>query len=140
LAKTDRDRALSIIEEASAEAHRIEESDADRPRALIGIATLLLQLDRSKIWDATYEAIKAANAAEAFNGEDGIIRTSLIIKGMSSIRSSSAQDYNVNGLFAELAKDDYGRAVELARGFQHEAPRAGSTIAIARSILEDKPR
>src|SRR4030095_9378633 len=34
LSKTDRERALSTLEEATLEAKRIEEADADRPRAL----------------------------------------------------------------------------------------------------------
>jgi hypothetical protein len=46
----------------------------------------------------------------------------------------------VAGLFQRLAKDDYEKAVELARGFEHEAPRANAVIAIARSVLDNKDR
>jgi hypothetical protein len=59
---------------------------------------------------------------------------------MSTIRSSSVAEFNVAGIFAELANEDYDRAVELARGFQREAPRASATIAIARSIFEEKKK
>jgi hypothetical protein len=44
------------------------------------------------------------------------------------------------GIFTELARDDYNRAVELARGFEREAPRASAVIAIARAVLEEKPK
>ena len=138
LAKSDRERSLGILEEASAEAHRIEEADPDRARALMAIANILLSLDRPKAWDAVYEGIKAANSAEGFTGEDGVVRISLLTKSMSSIRSSSAQDFDVSGIFNELAKEDYNRTVELARGFEKEAPRASATIAIAKSVLEEK--
>jgi hypothetical protein len=138
LAKTDRDRALSTMEEATAEARRIEESDADRPRAMIAVANALLTLDRTKSWETIYEAVKAANSAESFTGEDGAMRISLQTKNQSSIRSSSVGEFNVSGVFGELAKEDYNKTVEVIRGFQHEAPRASATIAVARTVLEDK--
>jgi hypothetical protein len=138
LAKTDRDRALAAIEDATAEARRIEESDADRPRAMIAVANALLSLDRAKSWETVYEAVKAANAVDSFTGEDGAIRTVLQTKNSSSVRSSSAGEFNVAGIFGELAKEDYNKSVEVIRGFEHEAPRASATIAIARTVLDEK--
>jgi len=138
LAKSDREKSLTTIDEATLEARRIETSDADRPRALMGVSNALLLVERPKAWDSVYEAIKAANSAEGFTGEDGVIRTALRTKNMSSIRSSTAADFNVAGIFTELAKEDYERTVELVRGFEREAPRASATIAVARSVLEEK--
>jgi hypothetical protein len=138
LARTDRDRALSTIEDATAEARRIEETDPDRPGALIAIANALLTIDRARSWEILYEAVKAANSADSFTGEDGAIRISLLTKNQSSMRSSSAGEFNIAGIFGELAKEDYNKTVEFVRGFQHEAPRASATIAIARTVLEDK--
>jgi len=140
LAKTDHEKSLTVIEEAAAEARRLDGSDPDRPRALMAVANALLVSEREKSWDATYDAIKAANSAEGFTGEDGELRTSLITKSGSSMRSSTAQDFDVSGIFGELAKDDYNRAVELARGFEREAPRASAVIAIARAVLEEKKK
>src|SRR5438552_1778092 len=138
LVKTHREKSLAAIEEATAEARRIEELDPDRPRAMMGIANALLSLDRARSWDAVYEAIKAANSSDGFTGEDGLIKIIMQSKGMSSIRSSSVAEFNVAGIFTELAKEDYNRTVELTRGFQREAPRASATIAIARSVLDEK--
>jgi hypothetical protein len=138
LVKTDHEKSLSVIEEAGAEARRIEGSDPDRPRALMAVANALLVSERGKSWDATYDAVKAANSAEGFTGEDGVLRISLLTKSMGSIRMSTAQDFDVTGIFGELARDDYNRSVELARGFEREAPRASAVIAIARAVLEDK--
>jgi hypothetical protein len=56
------------------------------------------------------------------------------------MRSSGAPDFDVSGIFSELAKDDYNRTVELARGFEREAPRANAVIAIAKAILENKDK
>jgi hypothetical protein len=140
LAKTDHEKSLAVIEDAAAEARRIEGSDPDRPRALMAVANAVLVSDRAKSWDATYDAVKAANSSEAFTGEDGAIRIGLQTKGISSLRSSGAQDFDVSGIFSELAKDDYNRTVELARGFEREAPRASAVIAIARAVLEEKKK
>ena len=140
LVKTDRDKSLAVIEDATAEARRIAELDPDRPRAILNIANALLPLDRSKAWDMVYEAIKAANSADGYTGEDGVIRLAFQTKQMSTIRSSTVAEFNVAGIFGELATEDYDRTVELARGFQREAPRASATIAIARSIFEEKKK
>jgi len=140
LAKTDHDKSLAVIEEAAAEARRIEGPDPDRPRALMAVANALLLSDRSKSWDAAYDAVKAANSADGFTGEDGLLRISLQTKTMATIRSATVQDFDVSGIFTELARDDYSRTVELARGFEREAPRASAVIAIARAVLEEKKR
>ncbi|MDX6528117.1 MAG: hypothetical protein QOH41_407 [Blastocatellia bacterium] len=140
LAKTDHEKALAVIEDAAAEARRIEGSDPDRPRALLAVANALLVNDRSKTWDATYDAVRAANSAEGFTGEDGAIRVSFFTKVIASVHSSSAQDFDVTGIFGELAKDDYNRTVELARGLEREAPRASAVIAIAKAVLEEKKK
>ena len=138
LVKTDREKALSVIDEALAEARRIEGSDPDRPRALMAVANAFFLTERDKTWDAVYDAVKAANSAEGFTGEDGVLRISLLTKSMASVRSSGAPDFDLSGLFRELARVDYNRTVELARGFEREAPRASATIAIARAVLESK--
>lgn len=138
--KTDREKALALLDEATAEARRLENSDADKPRTLLAVAQAYLVIDKSKSWDALFDAIKSANAAETFTGEDGVMRTSLITKTTSSIRSSSAPDFDIAPIFNELGHDDYNRTVELARLFEREAPRAAATIAIARAVLEEKKK
>ena len=140
LAKTDHKKSLTVIEEAAAEARRIDGSDPDRPRALMSVANALLVSERGKSWDAAYDAIKAANSAEGFTGEDGAVRISLNTKSMTSMRASSAQEFDVTGIFGELAKEDYSRTVDLARGFDREAPRASAIIAIARAVLDEKKK
>jgi len=140
LGKTDRDKALSVLEEAAAEARRIDPSDPDRPRALISVVNAMLTIDRSKAWEATDDVLKAANSAAEFTGEDGVMRTSLVSKSNSSFRSSSNGEFNLEPLFTELANEDFEKSIELARLFEREAPRAAATIAIARTVLEEKKK
>lgn len=140
LGKADREKALSILEEAAAEARRVETSDPDRPRALIAVVSAMLTIDRQKAWEAIADVLKAANSAEDFTGEDGTMRISLITKNNASTRSSSNGEFNVAPLFTELATDDFDKSIELARLFEREAPRAAATIAIARTVLEEKKK
>jgi len=135
LLKTDRQKSLEIIEEAATEARRIDVSDGDRPRALLAVASALSEIDPGRAWDATFDAVKAANSAESFTGEDGIIVLKFSSKSQSSVSNHDIPEFDVAGIFSTLAKKDYERAVELARGFQGEGPRAVATIAIARAVL-----
>jgi hypothetical protein len=136
LVKTDRDAALQLVEEAATEARRIEGSDAGRPQALVAVASALRVVDETRVWDATFDAVKAANSAEKFTGEDGGLILQFQSKHQSSVNTNDAPDFDLEGIFKELAKQDYDRSVELARGFEREGPRAVATIAIARAILE----
>ena len=140
LVKTDRDKALELIDEAGTEARRIEVSDPALPRGLIAVANAFNFADPARVWDATFDAVKAANSAEGFTGEDGEIVMKFQSEGQSSIHSTDVADFDLDGIFKELATKDYDRAVELARGFQGEGPRAVATIAIARAILEPKKK
>jgi len=138
LSKTDRDRALALIEDAAAEARRIETSDPDRPRAFFGVTNALFLIDHKAAWQQIDEMIRAANSADNFSGEDGQVIFGISTKGLNFTRHSSVPDFDVSGIFAAFAAEDYERAVELARGLQRDSPRACATIAIARSVLEPK--
>ena len=138
LVKTDKEKALELIETASTEARRIDVSDPLLPRALLGVANAVLLVNPSQVWDATFDAVKAANSVEGFTGEDGEIVLRFETKGHRSISSTDVADFDVQGIFEQLATQDYDRSVELARGFQGEGPRAVATIAIARAVLEKK--
>jgi hypothetical protein len=138
LVKVDRERALSLLTDASSEANRIEGVDLDRPRALFAIANATRLVEPARVWDAIFDAIKAANSAEGFIGEGGVV--SLTVRSKSQILTTRepVPDFDIRDLFGEMANDDCERVVELARGFQGEAPRANATIAIARSMMNDK--
>ena len=138
LVKTDQTKAVELVDQAATEARRIDVSDPGLPRALIAVANALKVVDPSRVWDATFDAVKAANSAEGFSGEDGEMVLKFQSKGQSSVSTNNIADFDLDGIFKDLANQDYDRAVELARGFQAEGPRAIATIAIARAVLEEK--
>ena len=138
LVKTDQTKAVELVDQAATEARRIDVSDPGLPRALIAVANALKVVDPSRVWDATFDAVKAANSAEGFSGEDGEMVLKFQSKGESSVSTNNIADFDLDGIFKDLANQDYDRAVELARGFQAEGPRAIATIAIARAVLEEK--
>jgi hypothetical protein len=138
LMKTDRAKAAGLLDDAVAETRRIEEFDPDRPRALLAIANALKLIEPARAFDAVFEAVKAANSADGFTGEDGNLNILFQTKSFSSVNDHPEPDFDIKGIFSVLASDDYDRAVALARSFQGEAPRAAAVIAIARSVLSDK--
>ena len=138
LAPTDKEKAAELVEEAAGEARRIDVSDPSRPQALVAVANALKEVDPARAWDATFEAVKAANSAEGFTGEDGEMVLKFQSKNQSSVHTNDIPEFDLEGIFRDLANQDYDRAVELARGFEAEGPRAVATIAIARAVLEQK--
>ena len=138
IAKTDQTKALELVDQAATEARRIDVSDPALPRGLIAVANAFKVIDAKRVWDATFDAVKAANSAEGFSGEDGEFVLKYSTKGSSSVHNSDIPEFDLEGIFRDLADQDYDRAVELARGFQGEGPRAVATIAIARAVLEPK--
>ena len=138
IAKTDNDKAIELIDEAAMTARRIDVSDPALPRGLVAVANALKVVEPGRVWDAAFDAVKAANSVEGFSGEDGEIVLQFRAKSQSSIHTNDVAEFDLEGIFKELANQDYERAVELARGFQFEGPRAVATIAIARAVLEPK--
>jgi hypothetical protein len=138
LVPTDKEKAGELVEEAAGEARRIDVSDPSRPQALVAVANALKEVDPTRAWDATFEAVKAANSAGGFTGEDGEMVLKFQSKNQSSVHTNDIPEFDLEGIFRDLANQDYERAVELARGFEAEGPRAVATIAIARAVLETK--
>lgn len=136
LLPTDRARALELLEAAGVEARRIGGGDPDRAKSLIAVATGLVSADRVRAWETIDEAIKAANSAEGFTGEDSQVGARLQTKMMVMMTNASADDFDLLGAFKALARDDLLRAVQLAKSLTGESPRAIATLAIARSVLE----
>lgn len=138
LAETDRDKSLALLSDALDEARRIDTSDADRPRALIGIANALFAMDRTRAWELVGEAVSAANSSGGFSGEDSRLTLQLRTSSISSMRTNSTENFDLPSIFRTLTKDDYHRAVGLARTFEADSPRATALISIAQAVLSDK--
>jgi hypothetical protein len=86
-------------------------------------------------------AAVAAQQSEANKtGEDGELNLQIQTGGHSSVTSRGVTDFDLAGIFGTLADEDYDRAVNLARGFQSEAPRASAVIAIAGAVFKEKKK
>jgi hypothetical protein len=134
----DHEKAVEIIGEATAEARRIDVSDPDRPRALVAVTNALVALERPRAWEMMLEVAKASNSATGFNGEDGRLMMKLQTRNMTSMRSSTVEEFNLPSVFRLLAQENSTQAVEIARSFEGEAPRATALIAVARTLLAEK--
>ncbi len=144
LRAADKVRATELLGEALSEARRIgdgESSDgveANRARAYVAIASRFVELDKTRAWEIMPEVIKASNAASDYTGQDNAIRSVLRTKFMMTMNSNSVEDFDVTGLFKNLADGDLFRAIDAAKGFSAESTRAAATLAIVRSVLEKK--
>lgn len=135
---SERSNAIDLLEAALAEARRIGNSDPDRARALTAVATAMVDVDLVRAWETLSEVIKAANAADAFTGEDSRIFSRIQTKEMTVINQSTAEDFDLLGLFRHLARADLLRAVQVTKSFTGYVPRAVATLAIAQSVLEKR--
>jgi hypothetical protein len=140
VSSADGARAADYLQEAAAEARRIEGSDPDRARGLVAVATGFARADRVRAWELISEAIKVANGVERFTGEDGQLSARLATKNMIVSTNTSDDDFDVAGVFTTLAGDDLYRSIELAKTFTGENARANAMIAVARSVLDKKPQ
>jgi hypothetical protein len=140
LPPADRDKALETIADAAVEARRIDVSDPDRPRALVAVANAFWVTDRPRAWETMLEVVKASNSAEGFNGEDGRLMWRLQTKNMTSLHSSTVDDFNLPGVFRLLSQENATQAIEIARSFEGEGPRATALIAVGRTLLSEKPK
>ncbi|HEX7175386.1 MAG TPA: hypothetical protein VF240_09020 [Pyrinomonadaceae bacterium] len=138
LAKDEPGRAAEVLEEATAEARKLDHGTTGRVRALTAVVTQLHAVDRQRAWDMLAEIVKASNAAEGFTGEDATLEAELRTKFGTTRRTSTAESFDLAGLFASLAKENLDRAVELARSFKSEHPRTAATLAVARAVLDRK--
>ena len=135
---SERSQAIDLLNEALAEARRIGGSDPDRARALTAVATKMAEVDMVRAWEILSEVVKAANSADAFTGEDSRIYSRLQTKQMTVINTSTAEDFDLDGLFQTLARADLLRAVQTTKSFTGYVPRAVATLAIAQSVLEKR--
>jgi hypothetical protein len=127
---------VELLEEAAAAARRIEDDRSERARALTAVATRFFEVDRARSWETMADAVKAANGAAGFTGEEGGVGTYLQTGGAVAVINTEAPSFDLEGIFGLLAEDDMYRAITLAKSLTGEVPRAGATIAVARSALD----
>jgi len=75
-------------------------------------------------WEVAAEAIKAANAVEAFSGEANNLSVALFTSSGFKLIDLDSSSLNLSALIRSLAKHDLVRATDLAKSLRHESPRA----------------
>ncbi|HUQ32203.1 MAG TPA: hypothetical protein VM095_08780 [Pyrinomonadaceae bacterium] len=140
LLKSERERAVELLEEALNIARRIGGNDPERPRALTAISSVFVEADRTRAWELIAEVVKAGNSAEGFTGDDARVTSMLRFKNGVIMRNSNATDFDLLGLFRTLAKTDLYPTIEAAKNFTNEVPRANAILAIARAVLDEKQK
>lgn len=138
LAASDPQRSASVLDQAGAESRRVESSE-DRPRALLAVADAYLTVEPTRVWEALFDAVKAANSSEAFTGDDGLVSLSINSRQqMWSKKFDYIPEFEIGRIFTAIANRDFDRAVQVANGFRGEAARTNATIAICTSVLTER--
>jgi hypothetical protein len=136
LAKSEPGRAAEALDEAAAEARRIDESSPERVSALIAVATQMALVDRTRAWELMTEVVKSVNALPEFAGEGGQMTMRVQFKnGGAMTQNVNVESFDLAGVFDSLARDDFERAAALARSLKGESPRSIALLAVARSVL-----
>ena len=78
------------------------------------------------------------NAAKEYNVEHPRLSFPMFTGTGFRYANIGGQEFGLAGMFPLLAKNDFNRSVDLAKSFKNEAARATATLAISRSILENK--
>ena len=80
------------------------------------------------------EVVKEANRFEGFTGENTVTFPLMTGSGARFLHIGG-ENFSLTNTFRALAKDDVYRAIDLAKSFKYDAPRATATLAIASAIL-----
>lgn len=137
LMKSDRVSGNDLLGEALTEARRIDNAH-ERAYVLISLLNQFAKFNPVRAWELVDETVKAGNNAPQFTGENGT--TKWVVEGKFSIQvgTSLAGPTDLPDSFTALACDDFYQAMDVARNFTGEAPRALVNIAVARAVLEQK--
>ncbi len=132
----DRVRAGEILEEALAETRRIEAATPERAYCLVALLSQFSKVDKTRNWELLSETVKAANAVPGFTGENGL--TSLTLEGKFGIRMSTelAAPAELAQVFEGLTKEDFYQALDAARSFSGDAPKALAVISVGRTMFK----
>jgi hypothetical protein len=138
IGEKDRVRAGEILEEALTETRRINAATSDRAYCLVALLAQFSKINKARNWELLSETVKAANAVPDLTGENG--QTSLTLEGKFSIRLSTqlASPTDLAQVFESLTKEDFYQALDAARSFTGDAPRALAMISVGRAMFEKK--
>ncbi len=134
----DRIRAGELLDEALTETRRINAGTSDRAYCLVALLLQFSKINQSRNWELLSETVKAANAVPDFTGENG--QTSLTLEGKFSIRMGTelASPTDLAQVFQNLTAENFYQALDAARGFSGDAPKALAMISVGRVTFEKK--
>ncbi|HYW74219.1 MAG TPA: hypothetical protein VE961_24565 [Pyrinomonadaceae bacterium] len=134
----DRVRANDLLEEALIESRRIDAGSADRAYCLVALLAQFSKTNKARVWELLGETVKAANNVAEFTGENG--QTTLTLEGKFSIQMMTqlCAPEDLAQVFAGLSEADFYQALDAARNFSGDAPRAVAMISVGRKMFEQK--
>lgn len=136
VAPSDPQRASTILDEAARQSQQLFDSDPDKARALVCVATCFLDVDRKRSLELLYEAVRAINRSPVYTGTNEYITVTITHAEENSVWMASAREFELEPVFASVARHDYDAAEFLAKSIEGDAPRAAAILAVARQGIE----
>jgi hypothetical protein len=136
LRRTDAARAIQLLDDAASLAYGMGNGDQERVQALACVASHSYQVDQARTWIMIDEVVKSSNAAPNVALDSGKLTAQLQAKGVSAVVQVDVPAFNLLNLFELLAKEDFPRINTAVRDLKGEGPRAATSLAVARSVLD----
>ena len=137
LGKKRTEDAIQVIFEALPIVRRMDRS-ANKARAMVAIAVLLIKFKPELSRPYVTEAIAAINNADPFDVENPVVEV-LLKTPVGDWRSSYAiESFALTNLFSELGKQDFFEAINNANSLKGNGARSFAVTAVAQSALDQR--
>ncbi|OLE53961.1 MAG: hypothetical protein AUG51_10915 [Acidobacteria bacterium 13_1_20CM_3_53_8] len=137
--KKNKQRVVELLGEAGRWANRVDAGTPERVAAYAVVATSAARVSEERAWGALHDAVKSANSAEDFSGEQEKLAI-YAIENRSAERepefSFTFDTFRLDKIFAKMARLNFDEALMESRALEDGVPRSIAQIAIARAILE----
>lgn len=137
--KGDTDSAKALVDEAVAFAARTPAATWQRVAAYTAVTRLAARIDPARAWEILPEVVRAANAMDDYTGDERLIDIEVGRNDAEEeLEPLSVGDdvFRIDGLFSAMAQLDYDKALAASRSLGMEIPRAFTSLAIAKVMLE----
>ncbi len=138
--KKGKQRAVELLNEASRWAARADAGTQERVAAYAVVTSSAMNVDRQRAWDALHEAVKAANSAEEFSGEQVTIEIHADEAAGDESEPAftfTSDAFRLDRIFAKMARLDFDKAMTETHALESGVTRSIAQIAVARAILEN---
>lgn len=133
--------ANSLFVEASTYAGKTASGSEERVAAFVMLANLMLEHDQRQAWLVVPDVVHATDALDDYLRDDefsGALPQLAVSLDLDGDYGLTAEVFRMDRLFAALARLDFDRAADLARGFGSRMAKIDTMLSVAKVELSRK--